>query len=102
MSRSIKKSLIALTLAVATICVLPAALAQSAADCRAYAERAKNERSTMGGAARGAAGGALFGAIAGNAGMGAGIGALIGGISRSAKRQDTYNRVFDDCMRRGQ
>ncbi len=89
-----------LTLAIIGFCMMPNVFAQSAADCQAYADRARNEQPVLGGAARGAAGGALFGAIAGNAGKGAAIGALVGGVGRAARRNQSANYTFDDCMSR--
>lgn len=71
--------------------------------CRDQAERASRDQGTViGGAARGAAKGALFGAIVGghkSSKRGAGFGAVAGGVRRGANKNDTYNRVYDDCMR---
>lgn len=92
------KLLINTTLTVAVLCAASAASAQSAADCQAYAERARGSAPVLRGAGRGAAGGALFGAIAGNAGKGAAIGALVGGIGRGIRSQDAYNQTFDACV----
>jgi uncharacterized protein YcfJ len=80
------------------------ARAQSEADCAARAERAARGGSTVvGGAAVGAAGGALFGAVVGGrkgARRGAVAGAVVGGASRAVVKNDTYRRVYDDCMYR--
>ena len=82
-----------------TVCV---AHAMSPADCAAEADRASRDQgSTMGGAARGAVRGAAFGAIVGgDAGRGAALGGVVGGARRANQRNSTYERVYDDCMRR--
>ena len=97
--KTVKARLVPLAVLLFVFGPVPVANAQSAADCHAYAQRAKSSTSRISGSARGAAGGALFGAIAGNAGKGAAIGALIGAVGSSAQRQNNYNTVYDDCMR---
>jgi len=78
--------------------------AQSEADCAARADRAARGGSTVvGSAAVGAGGGALFGAIVGgrrSAARGAAAGALVGGAASAISKNDTYRRVYDDCMYR--
>lgn len=82
-----------------------AAMAQgrSPADCAAVADRAaRDQRSVMGGAARSATKGAVFGAIVGNgksARRGAALGAVVGGTRSAARRNETYEIVYDECMR---
>ncbi len=78
----------------------------SPADCAAMADRAARDHGTvMGGAARSGTKGAIFGAIVGGddrgraAGRGAALGALIGGTRGAAQKNQTYQRVYDDCMR---
>lgn len=79
--------------------------AQSEADCAARADRAaRDSTGVTGGAVRGAAGGALFGAIVSSdsskgAGRGAALGAVVGGARGAHKKDETYKRVYDDCMR---
>ena len=77
-------------------------LAQSPADCEAYAKRVSMDSGSMlGGAARGAARGAVFGGIIGSkkhAKRGAALGAAVGGVRRGAARNDAYRRAYDDCM----
>jgi hypothetical protein len=78
--------------------------AQSAADCAARADRAARESSgVLGGAAAGGAGGALFGAIVSDksskgARRGAALGAVVGGAHGAYRKDQTYKRVYDDCM----
>ena len=84
------------------LCSAPALYAASAADCAAEADRASREGGTM---ARGAAGGALRGAafgaiVGGDAGRGAAVGAVVGTARRGAQKNNTYNQVYDSCMRR--
>lgn len=75
---------------------------QSPADCQAYAKRVQSDSGrVIGGAGRGAARGAAFGAIVGDsdsAGKGAALGATVGGVRRSARRNDVYQRAYDDCI----
>jgi hypothetical protein len=77
---------------------------QSEADCAARADRAARDATSIaGGAVKGAAGGALFGAIVSDktsrgAKRGAALGAVVGGASSSHNRNETYKRVYDDCM----
>src|SRR5688572_3581272 len=85
------------------LCCAPAAYAASAADCAAEADRASREGGTM---MRGAAGGALrgaaFGAIVGgsdSAGRGAAVGAVVGTARKGHQKNETYNQVYDSCMR---
>ena len=79
--------------------------AQSASDCAYRAERAaRNTYGVVGGAMGGAAGGAAIGAIVSKnsrkgARKGAAIGAVVGGTSGAVRKNDTYRRVYDDCMR---
>ena len=81
----------------------PAIYAASPADCAARADRASRDQGTMlGGAGRGAVRGAAFGAIVGGgdaAGRGAALGAVVGTARRGAQKNDTYNQVYDSCMR---
>lgn len=80
------------------------ALAQSASDCAARADRAaRGTVGAVGGAASGAAGGAAIGAIVKSdsrkgARKGARIGAAVGATSGAVNRNSTYKRVYDDCM----
>jgi len=75
----------------------------SPADCAAMADReARDERTVLGGAARSATRGAVFGAIVGNresARRGAALGAVVGGTRSAVRRNEIYERVYDDCMR---
>jgi len=77
-------------------------LAASPSDCAAYAKRVEMDAGSMaGGAARGAARGAIFGAIVGDSDAtkrGAALGGVVGGARRSAGRNETYRRAYDDCM----
>jgi len=78
--------------------------AQSEADCAARADRAARDSSgALGGAVRGGAGGALFGAIVSDksskgAKRGAALGAVVGGAHGAHSKDQTYKRVYDDCM----
>ena len=78
--------------------------AQSAADCAARADRAaRSSGGVLTGAAVGAAGGAAIGAIVRRdsrkgARRGAGIGAVAGGATAAHRNNQTYKRVYDDCM----
>jgi len=80
------------------------AQSQSEADCAARADRAaRDSTSIAGGAVKGAAGGALFGAIVSDktskgAKRGAALGAVVGGASASYNQNETYKRVYDECM----
>ena len=80
--------------------------AQSASDCAARADRAaRGSGSVVGGAAVGAAGGAAIGAIVRRdsrkgARRGAGVGAVVGGTVSAVNKNQTYKRVYDDCMYR--
>lgn len=76
----------------------------SATDCDIIAERASRDAGGMGDGriARGAVRGAVIGGALGRskgAKRGAALGAIAGGARRSRARNDTYDRVFDDCMR---
>ncbi|MCB1859309.1 MAG: glycine zipper family protein [Gammaproteobacteria bacterium] len=79
-------------------------LAQSAADCAARADRAARDSSgVLGGAAAGGVGGALFGAIVSDksskgARRGAALGAVVGGAKGAYNKDQTYKRVYDNCM----
>lgn len=102
-TRPNRKSLAIAALGIALALAMPAH-AQSASDCAARAERAaRNTYGVVGGAATGAAGGAAIGAIVSRdpykgARKGAGIGAVVGGTTGAIRRNDTYRRVYDDCM----
>ncbi len=92
--------------ALVTSSVVMAQKTMSPADCAAMADRAARDHGTvMGGAARSGTKGAIFGAIVGGddrgraAGRGAALGALIGGTRGAAQKNQTYQRVYDDCMR---
>lgn len=92
--------------ALVTSSVVMAQKGMSPADCAAMADRAARDHGTvMGGAARSGTKGAIFGAIVGGddrgraAGRGAALGALIGGTRGAAQKNQTYQRVYDDCMR---
>jgi len=80
--------------------------AQSASDCAAQADRAaRSSGSVVGGAAVGAAGGAAIGAVVRRdsrrgARRGAGVGAVVGGTTSAVRKNQTYKRVYDDCMYR--
>jgi hypothetical protein len=80
------------------------ATAQSEADCAARADRAAKESSSaLGGAVAGGAGGAAFGAIVSDksrkgAKRGAALGAIAGGATAAHRREETYRRVYDNCM----
>lgn len=81
-----------------------AAHAVSASDCAAQADRASRDHTTVvGGAARGALGGAAMGAIVGGnrrgAGRGAAMGAVVGGAVQAGRKSNTYQSVYDQCMR---
>ena len=94
--------LVMLTLC-ASLIVPMFAHAQSAADCAAKADRAaRDSTSAMGGAVAGGAGGALFGAIVGDsrksARRGAALGAVVGGAKSAHSKDQTYKRVYDNCM----
>ena len=101
--RSPCRTLTVMFLLCASLVITMPALAQSASDCAAQAERAARGSTTvMGGAARGAVGGAAVGAIVGNrksARRGAAIGAVAGGATQAARKNSRYNQVSDDCMR---
>lgn len=80
----------------------------SPADCAAMADRAARDHGTvMGGAARSATKGAIFGAIVGGddrgrtAGRGAALGAVVGGTRGAVRKNQTYEWVYDECMRGG-
>jgi len=77
--------------------------APSAAECSARAERAAMDSAgVVGGAVRGGVGGAAVGAIVGGgkgARTGAAAGAIVGSVAGGAHRNETYRRVYDDCMR---
>ena len=80
------------------------ARAGAPADCAAEADRAsRNHTSVVGGAVRGAAGGAVIGAVVGGnsrgAGRGAAIGAVVGGARQGYRKNNTYQSVYDSCMR---
>ena len=86
------------------LCFAPAIYAASPSDCAAQADRASRDQGTMlGGAGRGAVRGAAFGAIVGgdsdSAGRGAALGALVGTARKGAQKNETYNQVYDSCMR---
>ena len=77
--------------------------AATPADCAAEADRASREGNTM---MRGAAGGAVrggaFGAIVGDsdsARRGAAVGAVVGTARTGHQKNQTYNAVYDACMR---
>jgi hypothetical protein len=78
--------------------------AQSSADCAARADRATSGSGQVAGTAMaGAATGAAVGAIVGRrpgraAGRGAAAGALVGAVGGSYRKNQTWNRVYDDCM----
>ena len=82
----------------------PAVYAASAADCAAEADRvSRDQQAPLGGAGRGALRGAAFGGIidgGDGAARGAAIGAIVGTARNSAQKNNTYNQVYDSCMRR--
>ncbi len=88
----------------ASLMVTMPVFAQSESDCAARADRASRDSSGgLGGAVKGGAGGALFGAIVSDksskgAKRGGALGAVVGGASGAHKKQQTYKRVYDDCM----
>jgi hypothetical protein len=102
-SRSTREALGIAAVALAFFIATPAG-AQSASDCAARADRAaRNTVGAVGGAASGAAGGAAIGAIVQSdsrkgAKKGARIGAAVGATSGAVNRNNTYKRVYDDCM----
>ncbi|MEM9302754.1 MAG: hypothetical protein AAGE01_11615 [Pseudomonadota bacterium] len=76
----------------------------TAADCDIIAKRASRDAGGLGDGrvARGGARGAIVGGILGGrkgAKRGAALGAIAGGARRAAARNNSYERVFDDCMR---
>ena len=75
----------------------------SESDCSARADRAaRDSTGVAGGAVRGTVGGAAFGAIVGGgkgARRGAVTGAVVGGAVGGVNRNETYKRVYDECMR---
>ena len=85
------------------LCSAPALYAASPSDCAAEADRASRDQGTMaGGAGRGALRGAAIGGIVDGgdgARRGAAIGAIAGGARRGAQKNNTYNQVYDNCMR---
>jgi hypothetical protein len=97
-------ALIRIGIVAAGLCSVPASYAASAADCAAEADRVSRDQGTMlGGAGRGAVRGAAFGAIVGggnSAGRGAAVGAIVGTARTGAQKNETYNQVYDSCMRR--
>ena len=86
------------------LCSAPAIYAASAADCAAEADRASRDpNAPLGGAGRGALRGAALGGIidgGDGAARGAAIGAIVGTARNSAHKSNTYNQVYDSCMRR--
>lgn len=77
--------------------------AQSEADCAARADRAARDSGrVVGGAVVGAASGAAIGAIVSNKSRsvrrGAAIGTVVGGTAGAHRNNQTYKRVYDDCM----
>ena len=89
-------------------CVLNApAYAASESECAARADRtSRDSKGAVGGAVVGGAGGAVFGAIvSGNTSKGvnrgAAVGAVVGGVAGAHKKNETYKRVYDECMRAG-
>lgn len=77
--------------------------AQSEADCAARADRASRAGpGVVGSAAAGALGGAAFGAIVGDSSKatrrGAALGGVVGGVQKGHRNNQTYKRVYDDCM----
>ena len=101
--RSNRNLLAIVALGTALVLAMPAH-AQSAADCAARADRvARDSSGVLGGAVKGGAGGALFGAIVSDksskgAKRGAALGAVAGGASGAYRSDQTYKRVYDDCM----
>lgn len=101
--QSIRMLAVMFTLCVSLALVFPV-YAQSEADCAARADRAARDSSgALGGAVKGGAGGALFGAIVSDksskgAKRGATLGAVVGGASGAHSKEQTYKRVYDDCM----
>jgi len=106
MQRSLNRTPLAIILTFLALASATWVHAQSPADCAARAERAaRNTGGVIGGAAAGAAGGAAIGAIVSDnsrkgARKGARIGAAVGGTTGAVRRNDTYRRVYDDCMAR--
>jgi hypothetical protein len=90
-------------MALALTLMMPAH-AQSEADCAARADRAARDSGTaVRGGGRGAVGGAVVGAIASDnssegARRGAAAGAVAGAATGAARNNQTWKRVFDDCM----
>ena len=106
MIRSPNRASLAIVLMVLAFAWATSVHAQSASDCAARAERvARNTGGVIGGAAAGSAGGAAIGAIVSDnsrkgARKGARIGAAVGGTTGAVRRNNTYNRAYDDCMAR--
>jgi len=82
----------------------PAANAQSAADCEAYARNyARGQHSIIGGAARGAIRSSLFGAIIDGgkgATRGAEMGAIVSGVRQGARQRRAFEDAYRYCMAR--
>jgi len=78
--------------------------AQRAADCAAHADRVSRDRAgAVGGAVGVGVGGAAIGALVGGkkgAKRGAVAGAVVGGTGGAIRRNETYKRAYDSCMRR--
>lgn len=101
----INRSLLVIGLLTSLVLFSDIALAQSSRECDDYARR--RSRREEGGAIRegmrGAVGGALIGGIFGDAEAGARAGATIrgigGGLSKRRRREEAYDRAYEECMR---
>ena len=103
---NLRKGRVAVFGVLLTSCVLTVpARAASEADCAARADRAAaDSKGAVGGAVVGGAGGAVFGAIVSDkaskgAARGAAVGAIVGGAVGAHKKNETYKRVYDECMK---
>lgn len=119
--RPYRKLLTIAGLGIGLVLAMPAQ-AQSESDCAARADRAARDSGrVVGGAAIGAAGGAAVGAIVGNnrkcvghydrrnnrgcgskrgdVRRGAAIGTVVGATTGAVRNNQTYKRIYDDCMR---
>jgi uncharacterized membrane protein len=94
---------ISVAVIMALLSVSNLALAQSADDCRARAQRASDNTSgALAGAARGAIGGAALGGLLGRstgAKRGAALGGIVKGVQHKDNKRDAYNEEFERCMR---
>lgn len=98
-----QRPMLLIVLVAAAVANLPTAHAGRAADCAARADRAsRNSGTVIGGAARGAVRGAIVGSIVGDSRKskrrGARLGAIAGTARTAQRKNNAYERVYDDCM----